>query len=52
MIAATFNLAGAAVYFREKDRVYRSSPNYMDVTAAELRDATFTRIISKTMSAE
>ncbi len=43
MIAATFNLAGAAIYLREKDRVYRSSPNYMDVTAAELRDAAFTR---------
>src|ERR1700678_2823100 len=43
MIAVTFNLAGAAVYLREKDRVYRSSPNYMDVTAAELRDAAFTR---------
>lgn len=43
IIAATFNLAGAAVYLREKDRVYRSSPNYMDVTAAELRDAAFTR---------
>src|ERR1700761_2807966 len=43
MIAATFNLAGAAVYLREKDRVYRSSPDYMDVTAAELRDAAFTR---------
>jgi two-component system sensor histidine kinase KdpD len=41
MIAATFNLAGAAVYIREKDRVYRSSPNYMDVTAAELRDAAY-----------
>jgi two-component system, OmpR family, sensor histidine kinase KdpD len=43
MIAVTFNLSGAAVYLREKDRVYRSSPNYMDVTAAELRDAAFTR---------
>src|SRR5260370_167651 len=43
MIAATFNLAGAAVYLREKDRVYRSSPDYMDVTAAELRDAAFSR---------
>ena len=43
MIAATFNLAGAAVYLRERDRVYRSSPNYMDVTAAELRDAAFSR---------
>ncbi|GGG77727.1 hypothetical protein GCM10011585_21060 [Edaphobacter dinghuensis] len=43
MIAATFNLAGAAVYLREKDRVYRSHPNYMDVTAAELRDTAFTR---------
>jgi two-component system sensor histidine kinase KdpD len=43
MIAATFNLPGAAVYLREKDRVYRSSPEYMDVTAAELRDAAFAR---------
>ncbi|NYF91190.1 DUF4118 domain-containing protein [Tunturiibacter empetritectus] len=43
MIAATFNLTGAAVYLREKDRIYRSSPNYMDVTASELRDAAFTR---------
>jgi two-component system sensor histidine kinase KdpD len=43
MIATTFNLPGAAIYLREKDRVYRSSPNYMDVTAAELRDAAFTR---------
>src|ERR1700722_2941427 len=43
MIAATFNLSGAAVYLRERDRVYRSSPEYMDVTAAELRDAAFTR---------
>jgi two-component system, OmpR family, sensor histidine kinase KdpD len=43
MIAATFNLAGAAVYLRERDRVYRSSPEYMDVTAAELRDAAFSR---------
>ncbi len=43
MIAANFNLNGAAVYLREKDRIYRSSPNYMDVTAVELRDAAFTR---------
>lgn len=43
MIATTFNLAGAAVYLREKDRVYRSDPNDMSVTAAELRDAAFTR---------
>jgi two-component system, OmpR family, sensor histidine kinase KdpD len=43
MIAATFNLSGAALYLRERDRIYRSSPNYMDVTAAELRDAAFTR---------
>ena len=43
MIAGTFNLTGAAVYLREKDRVYRSSPNYMDVSAAELRDAAFSR---------
>jgi len=43
MIAETFNLAGAALYLREKDRIYRSSPNYMDVTVTELRDAAFTR---------
>lgn len=43
MIATTFGLSGAAVYLREKDQVYRSSPNYMDVTAAELRDAAFSR---------
>ncbi|WP_433967782.1 ATP-binding protein [Tunturiibacter gelidiferens] len=43
MIAVTFNLTGAAVYLREKDRIYRSSPDYMDVTASELRDALFTR---------
>jgi two-component system sensor histidine kinase KdpD len=43
MIAGTFSLAGAAVYLRERDRVYRSSPNYMDVSAAELRDAAFSR---------
>jgi two-component system sensor histidine kinase KdpD len=43
MIAVTFNLTGAAIYLRERDRIYRSSPNYMDVTAAELRDAAFTR---------
>jgi two-component system sensor histidine kinase KdpD len=43
MIAATFNLTGAAIYLRDKDRIYRSSPNYMDVTASELRDAAFTR---------
>jgi two-component system sensor histidine kinase KdpD len=43
MIAGTFGVGGAALYLREKDRVYRSSPNYMDVTAAELRDAAFTR---------
>jgi two-component system sensor histidine kinase KdpD len=43
MIAATFNLSGAAVYLRDRDRVYRSSPNYMDASAAELRDAAFSR---------
>jgi two-component system sensor histidine kinase KdpD len=43
MIVATFNLMGAALYLRDKDRVYRSSPNYMDVSAAELRDAAFSR---------
>jgi len=31
------------MYLREKDRVYRSSPNYMDVSASELRDAAFSR---------
>jgi two-component system sensor histidine kinase KdpD len=43
MIATTFSLAGAAVYLRDKDRLYRSSPEYMDVSAADLRDAAFTR---------
>ncbi len=43
MIAATFNLPAAAIYLREKDRVYRSSPNSMEITASELRDAAFTR---------
>jgi two-component system sensor histidine kinase KdpD len=43
MIASTFNLPGAAIYLREKDRIYRSSPNYMDVTATELRDAAYSR---------
>ena len=43
MIASTFNLPGAAVYLCEKDRVYRSNPSSMDITAAELRDAAFTR---------
>lgn len=43
MIAGVFNLTGAAIYLREKDRVYRSGPNYMDVSAAELRDAAFSR---------
>jgi two-component system sensor histidine kinase KdpD len=43
MIASTFNLPGAAVYLRDKDRLYRSSPNFMEVSAAELRDAAFTR---------
>jgi two-component system sensor histidine kinase KdpD len=43
MIAANFNQTGAALYLREKDRIYRSSPNYMDVTASELRDAAYTR---------
>lgn len=43
IIASTFNLVGAAIYLRDKDRIYRSSPNYMDVTAAELRDAAFAR---------
>ncbi|MBS1800320.1 MAG: DUF4118 domain-containing protein [Acidobacteria bacterium] len=43
MIAGALSLAGAAVYLRERDRVYRSSPNYMDVSAAELRDTAFSR---------
>jgi two-component system sensor histidine kinase KdpD len=43
MIAANFNQTGAALYLREKDRIYRSSPNYMEVTASELRDAAYTR---------
>lgn len=43
MIVGAFNLAGVALYLRDRDRVYRSSPNYMDVSAAELRDAAFSR---------
>lgn len=43
MIAETFNLAGTALYLCERDRVYRSNPNYIDVSASELRDAAFTR---------
>lgn len=43
MIATTFNLSSAAVYLREKDQVYRSGPNDLDVTTVELRDAAFTR---------
>ncbi len=43
MIAGTFSLAGAAIYLREKDRVYRSSPEFMQISKAELRDAAFTR---------
>lgn len=43
MIATTFNLSGAAVYLREKDRLYRSSPDYTEVTAQELRDASHSR---------
>ncbi len=43
MIADTFNLSGAAVYLREKDRIYRSHPNFMDITTAELRETAFSR---------
>jgi two-component system sensor histidine kinase KdpD len=43
MIAATFNLPGAAVYLCEKERLYRSSPDYMDVSKEDLRDAAFMR---------
>jgi two-component system sensor histidine kinase KdpD len=42
-IATTFNLDGAAVYLREGDRIYRSRPDYMEVSAAELREAAFSR---------
>lgn len=43
IIATTFNLTGAAIYLRDKDRVYRSSPDFMEIKAAELRDAAFMR---------
>ncbi len=43
MIASTFNLSGAAVYLREKDRIYRSHPNFMEITTAELRDTAHSR---------
>ncbi|MGB7549873.1 MAG: ATP-binding protein [Terracidiphilus sp.] len=41
MMAATFHLSGAALYLRDKDRVYRSSPDYMHISAEQLRDATY-----------
>ncbi len=43
MIASTFNLSGAAVYLREKDRVYRSHPDFMEIATTELREAAFSR---------
>src|SRR3984893_19345245 len=39
MIASTFNLAGAAAYLRQRARVYRSRPKYMDWTAARCCEA-------------
>ena len=42
-IADTFNLSGAALYVIESDRLYRSSPDFMEVTAAALRDAAHAR---------
>jgi two-component system sensor histidine kinase KdpD len=42
-IATTFNLDGAAVYLTAGERLYRSRPDYMDVSTAELRDAAFSR---------
>lgn len=43
MIAITFNLSGAVVYLREKDRIYRSHPDFMEITTAELRDTAHSR---------
>lgn len=40
-MAATFHLSGAALYLRDKDRVYRSSPGYMHISAEQLRDAAY-----------
>lgn len=40
-IAETFSLAGAALYIVTNDRVYRSSPEFMEVSATELREAAF-----------
>ena len=41
MIATTFNVANAVVYVRDKDSLYRSSPEYTEITRAELREASF-----------
>ncbi len=42
-IATTFTLDGAAVYLIEGERIYRSRPDYQDVSPAELREAAFSR---------
>lgn len=41
MIAGTFDFTGVALYLREKDCVFRSRPDYMDVSADELQNAAF-----------
>jgi two-component system sensor histidine kinase KdpD len=42
-IAATFTLRGAALCLAANDRIYRSSPDFMDVSAADLREALHSR---------
>lgn len=42
-VAETFRLSGAVLYLREKDCVYRSSPDCMQVSAEQLRDTTYSR---------
>jgi len=41
MMTETLHLSGAALYLRDKDRVYRSSPGYMHISAEQLREATY-----------
>lgn len=43
MIASTFDLSGAVVYLREKDRIYRSHPDFMQIATSELRETAFSR---------
>ena len=42
-MAETFHLSGAALYLRDKDRIYRSSPDYMHISTEQLRDTTYSQ---------